>query len=119
MSDYKTIDEYIAIFPQEVQLILSNIRTLIKELVPEATEKISYQMPTFYLGGNLVHFAAFKNHIGFYPTPNGIEAFREELSKYKGAKGSVQFPLNQPIPYELIRKIVLYRLEESRNQKKQ
>ncbi|MDF2484594.1 MAG: hypothetical protein K0R46_762 [Herbinix sp.] len=118
MSDYKTIDEYIATFPQEVQLILGNIRAIIKELVPEATEKISYQMPTFYLEGNLVHFAAFKNHIGFYPTPSGIEAFQEELSKYKGAKGSVQFPLDQPIPYELIRRIVLYRLEERRNQKK-
>jgi uncharacterized protein YdhG (YjbR/CyaY superfamily) len=117
LSDFNTVDEYIAIFPQEVQLILSNIRALIKELVPEATEKISYQMPTYYLKENLVHFAAFKKHIGFYPTPNGIEAFQEELSKYKGAKGSVQFPLDQPIPYDLIRKIVLFRLEEVRNQK--
>ena len=118
MAEFTTIDEYIATFPQEIQIILNNIRTIVKELAPEATEKISYQMPTFYLNGNLVHFAAFKKHIGFYPTPSGIEAFQEELSKYKGAKGSVQFPLDQPIPYELIRKIVLYRLEENRINKK-
>ena len=118
MTEYKNVDEYIAAFDPEVQTILQKIREIVKELVPEATEKISYQMPTFYLNGNLVHFAAFKKHIGFYPTPNGIEAFQEELSKYKGAKGSVQFPLNQPIPYDLIRKIVLYRLEESMNSKK-
>ena len=118
MVEYTTIDEYIATFSPEIQSILRNIREIVRELAPEATEKISYQMPTFYLNGNLVHFAAFKKHIGFYPTPSGIEAFQEELSKYKGAKGSVQFPLNQPIPYDLIRKIVIYRLEESRNSKK-
>ncbi len=118
MSEYKTIDEYIAAFPPEIQSILSNIREIVRELAPEATEKISYQMPTYYLNGNLVHFAAFQKHIGFYPTPSGIEAFQEELSRYRGAKGSVQFPLNQPIPYDLIRKIVIYRLEESRNSKK-
>lgn len=118
MVEYATIDDYIATFSPEIQSILSNIREIVRELAPEATEKISYQMPTFYLNGNLVHFAAFKNHIGFYPTPSGIEAFQEELSKYKGAKGSVQFPLNQPIPYDLIRKMVIYRLEENRNKKK-
>ena len=118
MTEYKTMDEYITSTPAEVQTILNNIRQLIRELVPEATEKISYQMPTFYLNGNLVHFAAFKKHIGFYPTPNGIESFQEELSKYKGGKGSVQFPLNQPIPYDLIRRIVLYRVEETSNSKK-
>lgn len=118
MVEYNTIDEYIATFPPEIQSILSNIRKIVRELAPEATEKISYQMPTYYLHGNLVHFAAFQKHIGFYPTPSGIEAFQEELSKYKGAKGSVQFPLNQPIPYDLIRRIVIYRLEESRNNKK-
>jgi uncharacterized protein YdhG (YjbR/CyaY superfamily) len=117
MTEYKSIDDYIAAFDPEVQDILIKIRNLIKELAPEATEKISYQMPTFYLNGNLVHFAAYQKHIGFYPTPSGIEAFQEELSKYKGAKGSVQFPLNQPIPYDLIRRIVLYRLEEARNKK--
>lgn len=80
---------------------------------PEAEEKISYQMPTFALYGNLVHFAAHKNHIGFYPTPSGIEAFKEELSAYKGAKGSVQFPLDQPMPYDLISKIVKFRVKEN------
>ena len=118
MVEYTTIDEYIATFSPEIQSILRNIREIVRELAPEATEKISYQMPTFYLNGNLVHFAAFKKHIGFYPTPSGIEAFQEELSKYKGAKGSVQFPLNQPIPYDLIRKMVIYRLEENRTKKK-
>jgi uncharacterized protein YdhG (YjbR/CyaY superfamily) len=112
MKEYTTIDEYIAEFPEEIQDILTKIRTVIREAVPEATEKISYQMPTFYLKGNLVHFAAFKKHIGFYPTPSGISEFQEELSHYKGAKGSVQFPLDQPIPYDLIRRITLYRKEE-------
>ncbi len=86
---------------------------MIKEAAPEATEKISYQMPTFYLHGNLVHFAAYKKHIGFYPSPSGIEAFKEEISSYKWAKGSVQFPLDKPIPYELIRKITIYRVKEN------
>ena len=86
---------------------------MIKEAAPEATEKISYQMPTFYLHGNLVHFAAYKKHIGFYLSPSGIEAFKEEISSYKWAKGSVQFPLDKPIPYELIRKITIYRVKEN------
>lgn len=110
---YTTIDEYIALFPEEIKEILTKIRMIIKENAPGASEKISYQMPTFFLNGNLIHFAAFKNHIGLYPTPTGIDAFKEELSKYKGAKGSVQFPLNQPIPYDLIKRIVLYRVAES------
>lgn len=110
---YETIDDYISTFSPDIQEILSTIRKVIKEAAPDAKEKISYQMPTFELHGNLVHFAAFKNHIGFYPTPNGIDAFREELSVYKGAKGSIQFPLNQPIPYELISKIVKFRVAEN------
>lgn len=110
---FSNIDEYIALFPEEIQVILAKIRQIIKENAPEASEKISYQMPTFFLNGNLIHFAAFKNHIGLYPTPSGIDAFKEELSKYKGAKGSVQFPLDQPIPYDLIKRIVLYRVAES------
>ena len=110
---FANIDEYIALFPEEIKEILTNIRKLIKENAPEASEKISYQMPTFFLNGNLIHFAAFKNHIGLYPTPTGIDAFKEELSKYKGAKGSVQFPLDQPIPYDLIKRIVRYRVAES------
>jgi uncharacterized protein YdhG (YjbR/CyaY superfamily) len=111
---YETIDEYIATFPSEIQEILTNIRTVIKEETPEATEKISYGMPTFVLEGNLVHFAAFKKHIGFYPTPSGIDAFQKELSQYQTAKGSIQFPLNKPIPYDLIRQIVKYRINENR-----
>jgi len=109
----ESIDNYISNFPPEIQEKLKAIREVIKESAPEAVEKISYQMPTFVLHGNLVHFAAFKNHIGFYPTPSGIDAFREELSEYKGAKGSIQFPLDQPIPYELISKIVKVRVAEN------
>jgi len=109
--EYGSIDEYIASFPPEIQQLLVSVRETIREAAPEATEKISYQMPTFALHGNLVHFAAFKNHIGFYPAPQGIEEFKEELSAYKGAKGSVQFPLNQPLPLELIRRIVKFRVE--------
>jgi uncharacterized protein YdhG (YjbR/CyaY superfamily) len=109
----QTIDEYIAGFPLEIQDKLQKIREVIQKAAPEATEKISYQMPTFYLFGNLVHFAAFKNHIGFYPTPSGITSFDEELAPYKRAKGSVAFPLDKPIPYELIDKIVRFRVEEN------
>ena len=110
---FSTTDEYIGLFPDNVQKILQEIRQVIKTAAPEATEKISYQMPTFYLEGNLVHFAAFKNHIGFYPVPSGIDKFKEELSQYKGGKGSVQFPLDKPMPYDLIRRIVLFRVEEN------
>jgi len=108
-----TIDEYIAQFPEDVQHIMQKIRAVIKEAAPDAVEKISYQMPAFYLNGNLVYFSAFKHHIGFYPIPSGIEAFKQELSAYKRAKGSVQFPLDKPIPYDLIRKIVKYRVAEN------
>ena len=108
-----TIDEYIAGFPDDVQQILQKIRSTIHEAAPEAREKISYQMPTFFLNGNLVHFAAFKEHIGFYPVPTGIEKFKKELSVYKQGKGSVQFPLDQPIPYDLITKIVKFRVKEN------
>ncbi|MFN8413986.1 MAG: DUF1801 domain-containing protein [Anaerolineales bacterium] len=114
-----TIDEYIATFPKDIQKILNEVRKTIKTAAPMAEEKISYQMPTFFLNGNLVHFAAFKNHIGFYPTPSAIEAFKKELSVYEGAKGSVQFPLNQPMPLKLISKIVKFRvgqnLEKAKN----
>jgi uncharacterized protein YdhG (YjbR/CyaY superfamily) len=108
-----TIDEYIQGFPPDVQEILQKVRFTIHEAAPLATEKISYQMPTFYLKGNLVHFAAFKNHIGFYPVPSGIDAFKEELSVYKQGKGSVQFPFDQPIPYDLIRRVTQFRVEEN------
>lgn len=108
-----SIDEYIRQFPGDVREKLETLRQVIRESAPEAAEKISYQMPTFDLSGNLVHFAAYPNHIGFYPAPSGIEAFKEELSKYKGAKGSVQFPLDQPMPYDLIRRIVAFRVVEN------
>lgn len=108
-----TIDDYIAGFPPDVQEILQKIRATIRKAAPQAEETIKYQMPTFTLHGNLVHFAAFKNHIGFYPVPTGIEAFKRELSAYEGGKGSVQFPLDQPIPYGLISKIVKFRVKEN------
>jgi uncharacterized protein YdhG (YjbR/CyaY superfamily) len=108
-----TIDEYIAGFPKEVQLILQKIRETIKKAAPGAVEAISYQMPTFKLNGNLVHFAGYQRHIGFYPVPTGIEQFKAELSVYKQGKGSVQFPLDQPIPYDLIGRIVKFRVEEN------
>ena len=107
------MDEYIAGFPDEVQVKLEKLRATIKAAAPEAEEKISYQMPTFALKGNLVHFAAYEHHIGFYPASSGIEQFKAELSIYKGGKGSVQFPLDQPIPYDLIRKIVSFRVKEN------
>lgn len=109
----RTIDEYIAGFPQDVQEILRKIRMTIRKAAPDAQETINYRMPTFTLNGNLVHFAAFKNHVGFYPTPTGIEAFKKDLSAYKGAKGSVQFPLDQPIPFDLISRIVTFRVKEN------
>lgn len=115
---YQTIDEYIQTFPEDIQKKLTELREVIKEEAPQATEKISYQMPTFYLNGNLVHFAAFPKHIGFYPAPSGIEAFISELTKYKHAKGSVQFPINEPLPFELIRKIVKFRVIENMQKKK-
>ena len=113
-SGFSSIDEYIATFPEAVQKILEELRATIKNAAPEAEEKISYQMPTFFLQGNLVHFAAYKNHIGFYPTPSGIQAFEHELSIYKGAKGSVQFPIDKSLPLELISRIVRFRVSENR-----
>lgn len=107
------IDEYIQAFPPEVQERLQSVRSIIRAAAPGATETISYAMPTFDLNGHhLIHFAAFKHHIGIYPTPSGIEAFKEELQAYKNAKGSVQFPLDQPLPADLIRRIVEFRMQE-------
>ncbi|HMD89177.1 MAG TPA: DUF1801 domain-containing protein [Anaerolineaceae bacterium] len=108
-----TIDEYIAQAPEDVQPILRKLRAVIKEAAPEAVEKISYQMPGYFLNGKLVWFGIHKNHIGFYPNPSGIEIFKSELSAYKQSKGAVQFPLDKPIPYELISKIVKYRVAEN------
>jgi uncharacterized protein YdhG (YjbR/CyaY superfamily) len=115
---FKTIDEYIATFPKNVQRILEELRQAIRDSAPEAEEAISYQMPTFKLNGNLVHIAAFRNHIGFYPTSSGIEAFKEELSGYEVSKGTVRFPMNKPIPFDLVMKIVSYRVKENSDRKK-
>lgn len=118
-SEYKTIDEYMKAFPQDVQIVLEKVRKVIKEAAPDAVEAISYGMPTFKLNGkNMVHFAGWRKHIGFYPTPSGTETFQKELSPYKAAKGSVQFPLDEPIPFDLIRKITLFRLREIEDRKK-
>lgn len=114
-TNFQTIDEYIKTFPQDIQIVLNQVRLAIKEAAPQATETISYQMPTFKLNGkNLVHFAAWKNHIGFYPTPSGTEKFKKEISQYTYAKGSIQFPLDKPIPLPLIAKIVKFRVEENK-----
>jgi uncharacterized protein YdhG (YjbR/CyaY superfamily) len=117
LSAPQTIDDYIAGYPADVQAILQQIRQTIHETAPEATEAISYGMPTFKLNGNLVHFGAFKNHIGFYPVPSGMEAFKDELAAYKQGKGSVQFPLDKPMPLDLIRRIVEFRVQESKGAK--
>lgn len=108
-----SINEYIASFPENVQKLLEQIRSIIQKAAPEATETISYAMPTFKLNGILVHFAAFQNHIGFYALPSGNEAFQKELSAYKTGKGSIQFPLNEPLPEALITKIVKFRIQEN------
>ncbi len=116
-NTFHSIDEYIIQFPEEVQEILKTLRKVIKDAAPEAEEKISYQMPTFVLYGNLVHFAAYKKHIGFYPTPSAITAFEASLTEYKCSKGAVQFPLNKSIPYELITEMVIFRVEENKKKK--
>ena len=110
----ESIDAYISQFPLDIQLILKKLRKVIKEAAPESSEKISYQMPTFVLNGNLIHFAAQKKHIGFYPTPSAIIAFEEALKDYKTSKGAIQFPFDKPIPYELVREIVLFRVAENK-----
>ena len=109
----KDIDEYIAGFPNDVQKILEKIRLTIRKAAPDAEETIKYQMPTFTLNGNLIHFAAFKKHIGLYPVPRGSETFKDELSKYEGAKSTVRFPLDKPIPFALISKIVKFRVKKN------
>lgn len=114
-TNLKTVDEYISTFPKEVQVKLEKIRQTIQEAVPEAEETISYQMPTFRLNKILVHFAAYKNHIGFYPTPSGIKAFKAELEPYETAKGSAKFPLDEPIPLDLISRMARFRAEEDKS----
>jgi len=111
VTNPKTIDEYIAGFPKDTQKFLQQVRATIKKAAPDATETIKYAIPTFMFHGNLVHFAGYENHIGFYPAPVGIEAFKKELSVYKQGKGSVQFPLDKPMPLKLITKIVKFRVQ--------
>jgi uncharacterized protein YdhG (YjbR/CyaY superfamily) len=118
MATFTNIDEYIAGFPEDIQEYLKEIRETIKKAAPDAREKISYAMPTFELNGNLVHFAAFKNHIGFYPAPSGIASFSEELSVYKSGKGSIQFPLGSKLPVDLITEIVRFRVQENLEKKR-
>lgn len=115
----KDIDDYIAGFPEEVQKILKKVRTTIRQTAPEAEETISYQIPTFKLNGTyLIYFAGFKNHISLYPAPRGAEEFKKELSAYEGGKGTVQFPLDQPIPYDLIKRIVKFKVKENQEKAK-
>jgi len=114
-GSFRSIDEYIATFPEDIQALLEAVRATVKAAAPDAEERISYQMPAFALNGNLVYFAALKNHIGLYPTAGGIEAFKNELSQYEVTKGSVKFPISQPLPMELIRKIVQFRVAENSN----
>jgi len=113
MDNYRNIDEYINAQGDEVKSKLFKLRSIISSLAPDASEDIKYGMPTFVLKGNLIHFAVFKNHIGIYPSPGPIEKFKPELSEYKNSKGAIQFPLNQPMPWDLIERIVKYRIEEN------
>ncbi len=114
-TSFKTIDEYIASFPSEIQVVLQQIRKAVRESAPSAEETISYQMPAFKKNGVLVYFAAFKDHIGFFPTASGVEAFVDKLKGYKTSKGTVQFPLNKPMPIELIKEIVRFRVLQNQN----
>lgn len=112
-SPASSIDDYISGFPKETQERLTKVRETIRDAAPQAEEAMKYAIPTFVLNGNLVHFAAFEHHIGFYPTPDGIKAFKKDLAPYKQSKGAVQFPLDKPIPLATIRKIVNYRVKEN------
>ena len=109
----KNIDEYIASFPEDIQALLEKVRATIRDAAPAAEEAIKYQMPTFTLQGNLVHFAAHKKHLGFYPVPTGVERFKEALSDYEGGKGSVKFPYDKPIPFDIISEVVKFRVKEN------
>ena len=118
---FETVEQYIASFPAEVRELLEKVRASIREILPNAKEEIKYDIPTFVENGNVVHFGGYQNHIGFYPAPVGLSVFKEELAGYVTGKGSVQFPLNKPIPYDLIKKITLFRkmeMEEKARQKK-
>lgn len=118
MKNYNNIDEYITSFPDDIQVLLQKIRNTIHAAAPAATEAIKYGIPTFVLNGNLVHFGGYKNHIGFYPAPMGIEAFKEEAAQYEAGKGTLQFPLDKPLPLDLITRIVKFRVEKNLGKKK-
>ena len=118
MKQYKDIDEFIANFPPDIQKILKEFRKVIHEEAPEAKEKIAYGIPTFTFHGNLVHFSAYEKHIGLYPTSSPIRVFANELKKYETAKGTIRFPIDKPLPWHLIRKIIRFRVEENKNRKK-
>ncbi len=118
MKKAQSVDEYISSYPEEIQAVLEQIRSTVKKAAPDAEECISYAMPAYRLNGILCYFAAFKSHIGFYALPDGNEAFKNELSQYKMGRGSIQFPLNQPIPYDLIANIVAFRREENLHKNK-
>jgi uncharacterized protein YdhG (YjbR/CyaY superfamily) len=113
MNEATTIDDYIADSPKDTQKHLKQIREVVRKLVPDAKEDIKYGMPTYVLNGNLLHFAGFEHHIGFYPTPTGISSFKKDLAPYKQGKGSVQFPLDKPMPLALITRIIKYRLKQN------
>lgn len=117
-TNFKTIDEYIALQPEKVILILEQIRQTIKDIIPEAEQTISYQIPTFKYYGNLVHFAGYKNHIGFYPGASAIEFFKDEITEYTTSKGTIQFPIDKPIPLDLISKITAFRVKQNLEKKK-
>ena len=118
-NSYATIDEYIANFPENVVWVLQALRKTIKKAAPDAVEKISYGIPTFFLKGNLVHFGAYKTHIGFYPGSSGINKFKTELAEYENSKGTVKFPLDKPLPFDLVSRIVTFRIEENLEKAKQ
>ncbi len=118
MKTFATINEYISEFPEEIRFKLEQIRETIQQAAPEAKEAVRYGMPTFVLNGNLVHFAAYKNHIGFYPAPSGIDAYLDELAVYRTGKGTIQFPIDQPIPFNLVKKVVEFRVNENLGKRK-
>lgn len=115
---YSTVNEYVSLFPKDVQEKLLVMRRAIKEAAPGAEERISYRMPAYFMNGPLVYFAAFKNHIGFYPTASGIVTYKEEFRPYKSGKGSVQFPMDEPLPIELVKRVVRFKVEENMRPKK-
>jgi uncharacterized protein YdhG (YjbR/CyaY superfamily) len=112
-TGFKTIDEYIESFPKDIQATLSKLRQAVREAAPQAEEAISYQMPAFKQNGILVYFAAFKTHIGFFPTASGVEAFKEKLSDYETSKGTIRFPIDKPLPLQLVKEIVRFRVKEN------